>query len=79
MSAAYFLGKTGDRAAVGPLVELLDDRSPNVRLHAVQALGTIGDARAKPALAARRAVETDATVLLNLTRVVGELGRGWFG
>ena len=43
---AFALGALQSSGAVGPLIALLDDRSPLVRRVAVRALGQIGDARA---------------------------------
>lgn len=50
--AAYALGSSGERA-IDPLVELLDNTDPWVRINAVFALGEIGPkaARAMPAIA----------------------------
>jgi len=44
--AARALGDMGDAAAVGPLVEALDDGNDEVRQAAAKALGDIGDGRA---------------------------------
>jgi HEAT repeat protein len=41
--AAYLLGLTGDRSAVGGLIQALGDASANVRMTAVDALGLIKD------------------------------------
>lgn len=72
-SAMYFLGTTRDRSAVDMLVARLDDEAPTVRRYAVQALRDIGDRRAKAALEARRAVETDELVLTNIALAIRKL------
>lgn len=51
--AAEALGRLKSRAAVEPLIELLDDRSWEVRHDARRALGEIGDPAAIPALRAK--------------------------
>jgi HEAT repeat protein len=44
---AWALGEIGDRRAVGPLLDALDDGSPSIRVPAIRALETL---RAKEAL-----------------------------
>jgi len=44
---AWALGQIGDRRAVGPLLDILDDRSPTIRVPVIRALETL---RAKEAL-----------------------------
>ena len=53
--AARALAETGREAAVGPLIEALDDTNPDVRACAALALGHIGSGSAALALAARLA------------------------
>jgi epoxyqueuosine reductase len=62
------LGNRRDPASVPALAGALDDVDPLVRGAAAWALGAIGGAAARGALEARRAVETDASVLEELAR-----------
>lgn len=48
--SAEALGRIGDPAAVGELIDTLWDDDARVRLKAIWALGEIGDTRAVPAL-----------------------------
>jgi HEAT repeat protein len=48
--AAWRLGRTGDEAAVQPLIDILGDPVPRVRFLAVLALGRLQSARAVPYL-----------------------------
>ncbi|MFQ5742170.1 MAG: tRNA epoxyqueuosine(34) reductase QueG [Acidobacteriota bacterium] len=61
-NVAVALGNSGDRAAVPPLVEALDDPEPLVRGHVAWALGELGGERARSALAARLPDEKDPWV-----------------
>jgi len=56
-NVAVALGNSGDRRAVAPLTEALDHQEPLVRGHAAWALGELGAAGARGALAARRSGE----------------------
>ncbi len=56
------LGNWGAPEAVPALVQALSDPEPLVRGHAAWALGRIGTAEARAALAARRSVEGAAYV-----------------
>jgi len=58
--AAEALGYIRNRAAVGPLIALLNDPNPSVRFQAVFGLGTLGDPRALPALEKLRDDNTEA-------------------
>ena len=49
-NAAVVLGNVGTAADVAPLVALLADAEPLVRSHVVWSLGSIGTAKAAPAL-----------------------------
>lgn len=60
------LGNRRDPASVPALARALVDFDPLVRGAAAWALGAIGTAEARAALAARRAVEDDATVVAEL-------------
>jgi epoxyqueuosine reductase len=66
-NAALALGNALDRSAVPALERALEaDPHPLVRGHAAWALGRIGSPRALAALAARRSVETDGSVLAEI-------------
>ena|SRR2546421_4200706 len=49
---AWALGEIGDRSAIRPLIETLQDRSPDVRVDAIQALEKLGAREALPDLRA---------------------------
>jgi len=51
-TAVKFLGKTNDPGAVGPVVTMLVDKSPDVRRAAATALGILRDRRAVEPLVA---------------------------
>jgi len=53
---AWALGEIGDKSAIHPLIETLQDRSPDVRVDAIQALGKL---RAREALPDLRALLND--------------------
>lgn len=57
-NVAVALGNTGDRRAVGPLIEALDHEEWLVRGHAAWALGELGAAEARSALSERRSRES---------------------
>ena len=59
-NVAVALGNSGNPAAVPPLAGALDDPEPLVRGHAAWALGRLGGAHARRALAAARTREPDA-------------------
>ena len=61
------LGNWGSPDAVPVLSRALRDPEPLVRAHAVWALGRVGSAEAKAALSERASVETDASVLGELS------------
>ncbi len=73
-NAAVVLGNVGTAEDVAALVAALDDDEPLVRGHAAWALGRIGAADALAALRIRRAVESDAEVLVELCSAVARLG-----
>jgi epoxyqueuosine reductase len=60
------LGNSGSPDAVPVLSRALSDPAPLVRAHAAWALGRVGSAEARSALAAHASVETDACVLEEL-------------
>jgi len=75
--AAEALGKTGHSSAIAPLSMLLSDVDPNVRVAAIEAIGTVGSARldlAEPILCAalqredvvERLAALEAMSLLNI-------------
>jgi HEAT repeat protein len=55
--AAFNLGRTGNRRAVGPLIELLRSDDVILRRAAAAALGRLGDPSARDALLAARAAD----------------------
>lgn len=61
------LGNWDAPDAVPALTSALSDPEPVVRAHAAWALGRVGSAEAKSALSAAASVETDATVLEELS------------
>ncbi|MBI1852058.1 MAG: tRNA epoxyqueuosine(34) reductase QueG [Planctomycetes bacterium] len=62
-NVAVALGNSRSPSAMAPLRHLLADPEPIVRAHAAWGLGEIGGDAARRALAERRDIETDATVL----------------
>lgn len=63
--ACDVLGPLGDRRAVGPIIELVDDPSWRVGRAAITALGQLGDASAAPVLR-RRFLDVGTDVNLEL-------------
>jgi epoxyqueuosine reductase len=61
------LGNWGSPAAVPVLTRALSDAEPLVRAHAAWALGKVDTAEARSALSSRESVETDPTVLGELS------------
>lgn len=61
------LGNWGSPEAVPVLSRALSDPEPLVRAHAAWALGRVGSAEARSALSAHASVETDASVLEELS------------
>jgi len=70
--AARVLGRIGDGAAMGRLVQRLQDRSDAVRIASAEALGHLRDARALPALV--RATLRDPVAQVR-AQAAGALGR----
>ncbi len=71
-NAAVVLGNRGDSSAIPVLIEALQDLSPLVRGATVWSLGKLGGEPARSALAARRTVETDDSVIAELAIVLGD-------
>jgi HEAT repeat protein len=84
---AYALGKTGSRAAVGPLLDLISvEKLAGPKGAAIVSLGRLGDESAVVALAglvapnasapkgSRRTVETNEFVLRSAVRALGQIG-----
>ena len=67
-NAAIVLGNRGDSSAIPCLIESLPDASPLVRGAVVWALRKLGGGEAQAALIERQRVETDASVILELTQ-----------
>lgn len=63
-----------DRRAREHLEELLDDADPYLRIDVARALADLGDARARPALRARAAIDLDPRVRRRIREVVRDLG-----
>jgi hypothetical protein len=61
------LGNWGSLDAVPVLSRALSDAEPLVRAHAAWALGRVGSAEARSAMSARASVETDASVVEELS------------
>jgi len=57
LAGVILLSKLRDKRAVEPLIQVLADKDPVVRIQAAYALGCIGDERASEAL--HRIAETD--------------------
>ncbi|HVS01620.1 MAG TPA: tRNA epoxyqueuosine(34) reductase QueG [Thermoanaerobaculia bacterium] len=74
-NAAVAMGNRGDPGYVPALAAALDDPSALVRGHAAWALGRIGGAAARRALAQAREVEGDADVRGELERALGSIAR----
>ena len=72
-SAAYALGRLGDKQSVQPLLDVLKDEDPRVRLEAAFALGYLGDPRSmKPLVAALK--DENWQVRWNAVVALGALG-----
>lgn len=69
---AYLLGRSGERAALPPLLELVRHPSADVRAAAAEALGRLGDAAAIPALL-EMARDDAWFVRLHASRSLGDL------
>ena len=67
-NAAIVLGNCGDSSAIPCLIESLQDSSPLVRGAVIWALRKLGGDTAQAALTERQRVETDASVILELTQ-----------
>jgi len=72
-NAALALGATHDDAAVQPLCGAVSDGNDVVRQAAAAALGRLGKPAGLPCLRARLAVESSASVKLQLTRAISSL------
>ena len=72
-SAAYALGRLGDKQSAKPLLDVLKDEDPQVRLEAAFALGYLGNPRAmKPLVAALK--DENWQVRWNAAVALGALG-----
>jgi HEAT repeat protein len=70
---AFALGDAGIGAAVDPLILALGDRSASVRERAAEALGKIGDPRARPALEKSGRNDPDSAVRASAAAALGKL------
>ncbi len=82
---AFALGEAGVGAAVDPLISALGDHSASVRERAAEALGKIGDPRARPALEKAARNDPDSAVRAGAAAALEKLrgiktseGRGAF-
>ena len=66
-NAAIVLGNRGDSSAIPCLIEALQDSSPLVRGAAAWSLGKLGGTEARTALVARREIESDESVVAELS------------
>ena len=66
-NAAIVLGNRGDSSAIPVLIEALQDSSPLVRGAAAWSLGKLGGTAARTALVARREIESDESVVAELS------------
>jgi epoxyqueuosine reductase len=67
------LGNWASPDAVPMLTRALSDSAPLVRAHAAWALGRVGSAEARSTLSSRASVETDASVLGQLSAAMNSL------
>ena len=72
--AARVLGRIGDAAAMGRLMERLHDRSDAVRIAAAEALGHVRDVRALPALVRSTLRDPVAHVRAHAAGALGRIG-----
>jgi epoxyqueuosine reductase len=68
-NVAVALGNSGNLDAVSPLIEVLDDKEPLIRAHAVWALGELLQEKAPTVLWENLAEETDEMVLTEIRNV----------
>jgi HEAT repeat protein len=71
LSAAAALGKIGDRAAVEPLIAVLNDGDSKVRRMAASGLGKLGDERALREL--ERVAREDPEAAENATKAIASI------
>jgi HEAT repeat protein len=74
--AAFMLGKMGDPAAVEPLCAALKHQDPLLRRLAAQALGRIGDERARKPLKRMISLEPNETTAKEARRALAKLDAG---
>ena len=73
ITAAWALGRMGDRRAIEPLREALDRDYPLLRARVARALGSLGDHESMPALLQGLAQEDDAGIKLAYASALGAL------
>ena len=73
ITAAWALGRIGDRSAVAPLRESLESDYPLMRARAARALGTLGDHRSIPSLRERMAGEDSSGLRIAYASALGAL------
>ena len=71
-NAAIVLGNRGDSSAIPVLIEALQNCAPLVRGAAAWSLGKLGGEAARAALAERRTIETDESVIAELSAVLSD-------
>lgn len=72
-NVAIALGNTGDKDAIPALIKSLNDDEPLVRGHAAWALGQIGGEDVNQALLSAVRIESDDTVLFEISAVIDQL------
>jgi len=72
--AAWALGRTGDRQAIGPLRQALDAPYRSVQAHSARALATLEDRETLPELLRRMEYEMDGGLKLAYASALGKLG-----
>jgi HEAT repeat protein len=73
--AAEALGEIGDKRAVDPLIEALNDKKPLIRWKAAEALGEIKDKRAvDPLIEALKGEDEDWCVRKTAAEALGKIG-----
>jgi len=72
-NAAYWLGLSGDKRAIEPLIKALQDKSDKVRARVTDSLGILGDKKAVAQLI-KALQDEDGMVRLNAIEALGKIG-----
>ncbi len=67
------LGSSGDRRAIEPLLKALNDKDPNIRIHAASALAILDDENAIKPLGNAYETETDKNVKTAIVSTIKQL------